>query len=121
MRQGLMAFNEAAVGPAVVLPLALYVRDQTDTIRGGLTGYMAWQWLYIDLLWVDQPLRGQGYGGALVTEAERVAREAACVAVRLETYELQARAFYERHGYEVYGVLEGYPAGTRQYSLKKRL
>ena len=121
VRRGLMAFNEAAVGPATVLPLALYVRDGDETIRGGLTGYIAWEWLYIDLLWVDEPLRGQGYGGALVAEAERVAREAACVAARLETYEFQAREFYERHGYEVYAVLEGYPAGTRQYSMKKPL
>jgi GNAT superfamily N-acetyltransferase len=121
VRAGVMAHNEAAVGPAVVQPLALYVRDESTTIRGGLVGYLAWQWLYVDLLWVDVPLRGRGYGAALLAEAEQLAREAGCVAARLDTYEFQARPFYERQGYSVYGVLEGYPAGTRQYSLRKSL
>jgi GNAT superfamily N-acetyltransferase len=121
VRAGLMAFNEAAVGKALVQPLALYVRDARGGIMGGLVGYLAWQWLYIDLLWVDESLRGQGYGAALLAEAERAARAAGCIAARLDTYEFQARPFYERHGYFVYGVLEGYPAGTRQYFLRKTL
>lgn len=121
VRAGLMAFNEAAVGRAVVEPLALYVRDESGEIRAGLTGYMAWRWLYVDLLWVDEPLRGMGYGSGLLREAERVARDGGCVAARLDTYEFQARPFYEHHGYSVYGILEGYPAGTRQYSMRKSL
>lgn len=121
VRTGLMAFNEAAVGNASFQPLALYVRDDAGAIRGGLVGYLAWRWLSIDLLWLDQSLRGQGYGGALLAEAERTARAAGCVAARLDTYEFQARPFYERNGYHVYGELEGYPAGTRQYFLTKVL
>ena len=121
VRAGLMAFNESAVGPVTITRLALYVRDGDGTIRGGLVGFLAWEWLSIDLLWVDEPLRGLGYGGALLAEAESVGREAGCVAVRLDTYEFQARPFYERHGYTVYGELEGYPAGTRTYLLTKSL
>jgi GNAT superfamily N-acetyltransferase len=121
VRAGLMAFNEAAVGRTTVQPLALYIRGEGDKIRGGLVGYFAWQWLYVDLLWVEEPLRGAGYGAALLADAERIARDAGCVAARLDTYEFQARPFYERHGYTVYGILEGYPAGTRQYSLRKAL
>ena len=121
LRAGLLAFNESAVGPATLARLALYVRDPDGTIRGGLVGFLAWQWLSIDLLWVDQPLRGRGYGSALLGQAEQAAREAGCVAVRLDTFEFQARPFYERHGYSVYGELVGYPAGTRTYLLTKSL
>src|SRR5215218_6260352 len=121
VRAGVMAHNEAAVGRASVQPLAFYIRDESGAIRGGLVGYLAWQWLYVDLLWVDTPFRRMGYGTGLLAEAERVAREHDCVAARLDTYEFQARPFYERQGYAVYGVLEGYPAGTRQYSLRKSL
>ena len=46
---------------------------------------------------------------------------AAGVAVRLDTYDFQARPFYERHGYVVWGVLEGYPAGRRTFHLRKSL
>lgn len=121
VRAGLMAFNESAVGPSEIARLALYVRDPENTIRGGLVGFLAWQWLSIDLLWVDEPLRCQGYGTALLARAEQAAREAGCIAARLDTYEFQARPFYERHGYTVYGELAGYPAGTRTYLLKKSL
>lgn len=121
VRAGLMAFNESAVGSVATTRLALYVRDSDGTIRGGLVGFLAWQWLSVDVLWIDKALRGQGYGAELLTEAETMAREAGCVAVRLDTYEFQARPFYERQGYTVYGVLEGYPAGTRTYLLTKSL
>ena len=121
VRAGLLAFNESVVGPATLVRIALYVRDPDGTIRGGLVGFLAWQWLSIDLLWVDQSLRGRGYGSALLAQAEQTAREAGCVAVRLDTYEFQARPFYERHRYVVYGELAGYPAGTRTYLLTKSL
>ena len=116
-----MAFNESAVGPATVIPVALYLREGEGPIRGGLTGFLAWDWLSVDLLWVDAALRGQGYGSALLAQAEQLAREAGCVAVRLDTYDFQARPFYERHGYVVWGVLEGYPAGRRTFHLRKSL
>ena len=121
VRAGLMAYNEAAVGVADVRQLAWYLRDAAGTLRGGLVGYLAWHWLMIDLLWVDDAVRGQGYGRALLEHAERSAREAGCVAARLDTYEFQARPFYERHGYTVFAVLEGYPANTRTYYMKKAL
>jgi GNAT superfamily N-acetyltransferase len=121
VRAGLMAYNESAVGVADVRQLAWYLRDATGTLRGGLVGYLAWRWLMIDLLWVDEAVRGHGYGRALLEQAETVAREAGCVAARLDTYEFQARPFYEHHGYAVFGVLEGYPANTRTYYMKKAL
>ena len=121
VRAGLMAYNESAVGAADVRQLAWYLRDASGALRGGLVGYLAWRWLMIDLLWVDEAVRGQGYGRALLERAEGVAREAGCVAARLDTYEFQARPFYEHHGYQVFGVLEGYPANTRTYYMKKAL
>lgn len=121
VRAGLMRFNDSAVGPVSLRQHAWYLKDPAGTIRGGLVGFVAWRWLSVDILWVDEALRGQGHGRALVEQAEAVARAAGCVGVKLDTYEFQARPFYERLGYEVYGVLEGYPADTRTYSMKKAL
>jgi len=96
-------------------------RDHVGIIRGGLIGFLAWRWLSVDLLWIDESLRGQDYGTSILERAESVAREAGCVAVKLDTYEFQAKPFYEKRGYDVFGVLEGYPAGTRTYYLRKAL
>jgi GNAT superfamily N-acetyltransferase len=121
VQAGLIAYNVAAIGPASLTRIALYVRDADGTIRAGLVGFCAWQWLSIELLWVDESLRGQGYGSALLAEAEAAGRKAGCIAARLDTYEFQARPFYERYGYVVYGELDGYPGGTRTYLMRKSL
>ena len=116
-----VARGHFAASSATVTPIALYVREAQGKIRGGLTGFLAWDWLSVDLLWVDAALRGQGYGSELLATAEQVARDSGCVAVRLDTYDFQARPFYERHGYVVWGVLEGYPAGRRTFHMRKSL
>ena len=121
VRAGLMAFNDSQAGPAQVEHIAVYLRDANGAIHGGLVGFFAWQWLSIEWLWVGDALRGQGYGTALLREAESLARAAGCIAVKLDTYEFQAKPFYEKHGYVVFGVLEGYPANTRTYYLRKAL
>ena len=121
VRAGLMAFNDSKAGPVDLQRVGIYLRDAQNVICGGLVGFLAWQWLSVDLLWVEESLRGRGYGSEILDRAERVAREAGCVAVKLDTYEFQARPFYERRGYVVFGVLEGYPANTRTYYLQKAL
>jgi GNAT superfamily N-acetyltransferase len=121
VRAGLMAFNESQAGPAQVERVAVYLRDSNGAIQGGLVGFTAWNWLSIDWLWVSEALRGRGHGSALLREAESLARTAGCVAVKLDTYEFQAKPFYEKHGYVVFGVLDGYPANTRTYYLQKAL
>ena len=35
--------------------------------------------------------------------------------------EYQARPFYEKLGYELFGTLDGYPPGYRQFYLRKSL
>lgn len=38
-----------------------------------------------------------------------------------DTLEFQAISFYQRRGYSTYGVLEGFPLGSRRYYLQKQL
>ncbi len=121
VRAGLMAYNDAQKGPAGVKLIAVYLRDADDAIQGGVVGFLAWRWLSVEWVWVDETLRGRGHGAALLREAESLARNAGCVGVKLDTYEFQARPFYEKQGYVVFGVLEGYPAETRTYYMRKEL
>jgi hypothetical protein len=41
--------------------------------------------------------------------------------VFLSTFSFQARPFYERFGYEVFGELPDYPEGHSLYFMKKML
>jgi ribosomal protein S18 acetylase RimI-like enzyme len=53
--------------------------------------------LYIDVLWVKEESRGDGYGSALLEEMEKIAKEKGCKLVHLDTFDFQAKDFYERH------------------------
>lgn len=121
VERGLLAFNEERLGPAHERPLRLVVRDDSGAVVGGLLGHTRWGWLYVAKLWVAESARGMGWGTRLMEAAEAEARARGCTDASLDTFEYQARPFYERLGYRVFGVLEGYPPGYRQYFLHKRL
>ena len=119
--RGLLAFNEARIGPADERPVKFVARDSGGAVAGGILGHTRWRWMYIAKLWVDESARGQGLGTRLMEAAEDLARSRGCTDVSLDTFDHQARPFYEKLGYELFGTLEGYPPGSRQYYLRKRL
>jgi GNAT superfamily N-acetyltransferase len=116
---GLRAFNVTVIGPPNIEPVAVFVRDASDRVLGGLLGEIKWRWLYVSKLWLADELRGQQLGTKLMERAEEYAWHKGCLGSHLSTFEYQALPFYEKLGYEVFGVLEGYPPGYRQYHLRK--
>ena len=118
---GLLAFNVAKIGPPDEWPVRIFLRDSKGRVVGGLLGHIRWRWLYVAKLWVDESLRGQGYGASLMKTAEEQAILLGCIGAYVDTFEYQARPFYEKLGYELFGTLEDYPPGYRQFHLMKRL
>lgn len=118
--RGLLEFNEARLGPSNDAPVNLVARDELG-VAGGLLGRTRWKWLYIAKLWVHERARGQGVGTQLMAAAEEIARARGCTDVSLDTFENQARPFYEKLGYQLFGTLEGFPPASRQFYLSKRL
>ena len=121
VRAGLREHNRRQLPGQEWRNLAVYLRDAADTIRGGVLAEVGWGWLHISVLWVDEGVRGHGYGVELLAAAEAEARRAGCGRVFLDTFSFQARSFYERNGYEVFGVLEDFPPGHERYFLRKSL
>jgi GNAT superfamily N-acetyltransferase len=121
VRAGLREHNRRQLPGQEWRNLAVYLRDSSDTIRGGVLAEVGWGWLHISVLWVDEGVRGHGYGVELLAAAEAEARRAGCGRVFLDTFSFQARPFYERNGYEVFGVLEDFPPGHERYFLRKSL
>jgi GNAT superfamily N-acetyltransferase len=119
--QALLAHNVALCGPHGMRPLAALVRDDAGTVAGGLWGRTSWDWLFVELLFLPEALRGGGLGAELLRRAEEEAMRRGCVGVWLDTFSAQARGFYERQGYEVFGTLDGYPAGHGRFFLRKAL
>jgi GNAT superfamily N-acetyltransferase len=112
------AFHARTV-PMVPERFALLLRDDAGVLAGGLSGVLSWGWLFVDAVWVSDDLRGCGIGRALMAGAEDHARAKGCHAAWLDTF--QACGFYEKLGYERFGVLEDYPPGQSRYFLRKLL
>jgi GNAT superfamily N-acetyltransferase len=118
---GLRRYNRRHADPPDFRPLALGARDGDGSLVGGLVGETGWQWLHVDLLWVDEGHRGRGIGRRLLRAAEAEAAQRGCRFVYLDTFEFQARQFYEHEGYSIFGLQEDYPPGSRRYYFRKAL
>jgi len=92
-----------------------------DDIRGLVGGYIAWDWLYIDTLWVKAPQRHRGIGTELMRRAERVAREGGMIGIHLWTQAWQASEFYKKLGYEEFARFDDFPKGHQRIGLRKYL
>jgi len=119
--EGLRAYNKAVGGPTGYQPISIMLADQNGARIGGLTGRALYDWLFIELFHVPEALRGQGYGRQLMARAEEFAHERGLVGIWLDTFDFQARPFYEKLGFTVFGTLEDHPRDGHRYFLKKRL
>lgn len=121
IQQGIVLFSDAHTPPRNYRPLRLALRSGKGHLLGGLLGSFVWNWLQIDTLWIDEGKRNRGYGSLLLRQAEDMAWEGGCRFARLETFDFEARGFYEKHGYVVYGELVNFPNGHSQYHLMKSI
>ncbi len=118
---GLARFNEADVGPADRRVLAAVARNAEGVIVGGISGYTAWGWLYVQWLWVAESQRGQGLAGSLLAIAEAEARQRGCHGAYIDTFSPIALRVYRRAGYQPFGRLEDFPKGRTRTFLQKAL
>jgi GNAT superfamily N-acetyltransferase len=86
---------------------------------GGLLGDIWAAWLQVRTLDVAAPARGRGFGTELMERAELYAVERGCTDAFLDTFSFQARPFYEKLGYRVFGMLENRPAGHQHCFMTK--
>jgi GNAT superfamily N-acetyltransferase len=122
--KGIIKFNEKKVGITLVPPqqvTRVALGEDGEVIGGILCNYIdIMDNLFVDILWVDEAHRGRGIGTELLTAVENFARERHCILVHLETLDFQAKDFYLKQGYSVFGTLEG-PPGHQRYFMKKNL
>jgi len=120
IRQKLNEYNFGLVSADNHKKLCLVVRREGDTIAG-LLGGTYWNWLYIELFWVDKKMRGEGLGSGVLQKAEEIAVQRGCKNAHLETHDFQNLNFYLKRGYVVFGQLENLPEGYTKFYLCKRL
>jgi GNAT superfamily N-acetyltransferase len=118
----LIAYNDGNGPPSGFQPMAIVLRDpSTGETVGGLWGKSSYDWVFIELLVVPEQWRGQNVGTLLLQKAEEVGRARNCVGLWLNTFGFQARGFYEKNGFEVFGTIDDYPHGSNCSFMRKLL
>ncbi|MBT1155393.1 GNAT family N-acetyltransferase [Aminobacter anthyllidis] len=117
----LSAFNTDDVGPAGKQALIVAVRNESNDLLAGISGYTAWGWLYIQWLWVDESLRGQNMAARMLQAAEDEAVKRGCHGAYIDTFSPIALKVYQRQGYEAFGKLPDFPKGRTRTFLSKAL
>ena len=97
------------------------VADPESRIVGGLIGSSRWGGFHIEMIALPAILRGRGLGSKLLVLAEEEARRRGCSHMLLDTQAFQAKPFYERHGFEVFGQLNGPSPYYPRFFMQKAL
>ncbi|KOR24761.1 GNAT family N-acetyltransferase [Clostridium sp. L74] len=92
-----------------------------EIIAGILSKIYCWNCLYIDALWVKEEYRKDGLGTKLLKEVEKIAKDKNCKLIHLDTFDFQAKDFYIKHGYEIFGILDQCPENHKRYFMKKNI
>ncbi len=90
-----------------------------DIIAGINSKMYCWNCLYIDVLWVKEEYRKEGFGSKILNEIEKVAKDKGCYLIHLDTFDFQAKDFYIKHGYDIFGILDECPQRHKRYFMKK--
>lgn len=118
---GISAFNKQKAGDDHGKTLCYVIQGPDKQVVGGIIGATYWDWLYIDLMWIRDDLRGQGYGRRLLELVEEEARKRGATSAYLDTFSFQAPDFYKKYGYYFFGELQNFPPGHTRYFLTKKL
>ncbi|APF22715.1 GNAT family N-acetyltransferase [Clostridium butyricum] len=90
-----------------------------DIIAGINSKMYCWNCVYIDVLWVKEEYRKEGLGSKILNEIEKVAKDKGCYLIHLDTFDFQAKDFYIKHGYDIFGILDECPQRHKRYFMKK--
>lgn len=120
--------------PSLICPKCLIIRTKKKSFIGLLksqkiivkivAGYIGlancWREAFLEALWLDEQYRKQGLGFALIEYFENEVRKK-CMLIHLYTFDWQAREFYVKYGYKVFGACEDCPKGHKKFYMVKYL
>ena len=99
----------------------LYTISCNGKKLAGLTGNAFGNWFFIDFLFVDEALRGQGMGKKIIALAEDEAVRQGCKYAFVSTNAFQAPEFYIKQGYKVAFTIKEFPVNGQRFYYTKEL
>jgi ribosomal protein S18 acetylase RimI-like enzyme len=121
IHDGLERHAKQTIGKTSFEPFGFLTHDTSGKLLGGCTGVLMYGVLYIKLLWVAEEARGNGLGRQLIEKAESFAKKNKCSYITVDTFDWQAKSFYEKLNYKVEHYYDGYEGDTKFYYLRRKL
>lgn len=104
------------------IKLNFHIKNENGEIIAGINAEMyGWNILYIGVLFIAKDNRLQGLGSRLLNHVENEAKALGATLAHLDTFDFQAKDFYLKHGYEIFGELNDCPKNHKRYYLSKKL
>lgn len=120
MQNGLIKYEKENGIDINYKEFAFVISDDNDVTYGVLNAYTAFAEVYIEDIWVDESIRGKGYGRQLLTTLEDHFKGKGYNNINLVTSAFQAPKFYKKCGYEIEFVRENKtnPKLTKTFFIK---
>ncbi len=97
------------------------IKDNDSIIAGIRSCFYFGECMCVNILFVDEKYRHKGLGSQLLNKVESEGKVMGAKLVHLDTFDFQAKDFYLKSGYEIFGILENCPSGHTRYYMKKKL
>ncbi|NRB10452.1 MAG: GNAT family N-acetyltransferase [Rickettsiaceae bacterium] len=119
LRQGLNKFNYPFLGEHGSKLSIFAKRD--EVIIGGAYSEKCSDAFYLRLLWIDDNYRTQGIGKKLLSLLDEEAHKEGIRKIFVDTYQFQAKEFYEKLEYKVIATVPEYILGYDRFFFRKDL
>ena len=107
------------------IQVASFLMDETAVTNSEYLEFVkanpSWQRSKANKLFVDENYRHKGLGSLLLNKVEAESKALGARLIHLDTFDFQAKDFYLKYGYEIFGVLEECPPGYKRYYMRKYL
>lgn len=100
---------------------SVFLKNDSGQVLGGIQASFDTESIYIELLWVEDAYRNQGYAKQLLAVAEQEAIKNGCRLATVDTWDFQAEGFYLKNGYARIGEIKNYWKGHSKIFLRKDL
>lgn len=102
-----------------IISFCFSLENEENQILGGINGISYYGCLYIDMLWINNSLREKGWGTKLMQEAEAFGKNSNCSFSTVNTMDWEALGFYQKLGYEIEFIRNGFREDCKMFFLRK--
>ena len=100
LSEGIQSFNDKMIGPDAAREkdhrFIVIAKSVSNELLGGIRANAYWNYMDIELFWLNEDTRGQGIGTAILKRAEKYAKDLGYEFAKLTTTSFQAEVSTER-------------------------